>query len=51
MIIVFLDLCKKKKEAFLNILKKNSRPYDGLCRILFLNDTETASKNMLEFFL
>lgn len=44
-IIIVFQICVKKKEKLsLTFTKKNlSRPYDGLCRILFLNDTEAAN--------
>lgn len=44
-IIIVFQIFVKKRETFFNIYKKKhlSRPYDGLCRILFLNDTEAAN--------
>lgn len=43
-IIVFQIFVKKKEKLSLTFTKKKlSRPYDGLCRILFLNDKEAAN--------
>lgn len=52
---MFLICVNKEKENFLKHLqrkkkKKNFRPYDGLCRILFLNDTETANIKVLHAY-